>query len=103
MQPTSRSRKGMSLESAAPPLPLATTPKDNYVTENLGSLKQCIPPPTKMLTYNGRNREVGREREGRRERMATERVERGLFALGKVLQIPSLEADVLVEPEGTIG
>ena len=46
---------------------------------------------------------MGREREGRRERMATETVEGGLFALGKVLQIPSLEADVLVEPEGKIG
>lgn len=42
----------------------------------------------------------GRGREEEREWMATERVERGLFALGKVLQIPSLEADVLVEPEG---
>lgn len=58
VQPTLRSRKGMSPESGGIPTTPGHYPPggNNYFTENLGSLKQCIPPPTQTLTYNERNR-----------------------------------------------
>lgn len=76
--------------------------KGSYLTENLGFLSCAshLPPKHELIM---REMEVGRERGRGRERRATERVERGWFALGEVLQIPGVEAGCLQSQKGRLG